>query len=111
MNRDFETELREDLAVIKTKQQSNSESLGVFLEKTQTQEVELKTVENNIKTIFKRLDEMRAEAKENKVELNKYLRYNRISEDIAIAALKSDAHYRNIASPKEPRTFLICTIF
>ena len=67
MNRDFETELREDLAVIKTKQQSNSESLGVFLEKTQTQEVELKTVENNIKTIFKRLDEMRAEAKENKV--------------------------------------------
>ena len=45
MNRDFETELREDLAVIKTKQQSNSESLGVFLEKTQTQEVELKTVE------------------------------------------------------------------
>ena len=43
MNRDFETELREDLAAIKTKQQSNSESLGVFLEKTQTQEVELKT--------------------------------------------------------------------
>ena len=71
MNRDLETELREDLAVIKTKQQSNSESLGVFLEKTQTQEVELKTVENNIKTIFKRLDEMRAEAKENKIELNK----------------------------------------
>ena len=28
---------------------------------------------------------------------NKYLGYNRISEDIAIAALKSDAHYRNIA--------------
>ena len=27
---------------------------------------------------------------------NKYLGYNRISEDIAIAALKSDAHYRNI---------------
>lgn len=73
MNRDFEPELREDLAVIKTKQQSNSESLGVFLEKTQTQEVELKTVENNIKTIFKRLDEMRAEAKENKIELNKVI--------------------------------------
>lgn len=73
MNRDFEIELREDLALIKTKQQSNSESLGVFLEKTQTQEVELKTVENNIKTIFKRLDEMRAEAKENKIELNKVI--------------------------------------
>lgn len=73
MNRDFETELREDLAAIKTKQQSNSESLGVFLEKTQTQEVELKTVENNIKTIFKRLDEMRVEAKENKIELNKVI--------------------------------------
>lgn len=29
--------------------------------------------------------------------VNKYLGYNRISEDIAIAALKSDAHYRNIA--------------
>ena len=28
---------------------------------------------------------------------NKYLGYNRISEDIAIAELKSDAHYRNIA--------------
>ena len=28
---------------------------------------------------------------------NKYLGYNRISEDIAIAALKSDSHYRNIA--------------
>lgn len=28
---------------------------------------------------------------------NKYLGYNRLSEDIAIAALKSDAHYRNIA--------------
>lgn len=28
---------------------------------------------------------------------NKYLGYNRISEDIAIAALKSTAHYRNIA--------------
>ncbi|HCC53106.1 MAG TPA: aspartate aminotransferase, partial [Porphyromonadaceae bacterium] len=28
---------------------------------------------------------------------NKYLGYHRISEDIAIAALKSDAHYRNIA--------------
>ncbi len=28
---------------------------------------------------------------------NKYLGYNRISEDIAIAALQSDAHYRNIA--------------
>lgn len=28
---------------------------------------------------------------------NKYLGYNRISEDLAIAALKSDAHYRNIA--------------
>lgn len=28
---------------------------------------------------------------------NKYLGYNRIFEDIAIAALKSDAHYRNIA--------------
>lgn len=29
---------------------------------------------------------------------NKYLGYNRISEDIAIAALKSDAHYRHIAT-------------
>lgn len=29
---------------------------------------------------------------------NKYLGYNRISEDIAIAALKSDDHYRNIAN-------------
>lgn len=29
---------------------------------------------------------------------NKYLGYNRISEDIAIAALKSDGHYRHIAS-------------
>jgi histidinol-phosphate aminotransferase len=28
---------------------------------------------------------------------NKYLGYNRISEDLAIAALKSDAHYRDIA--------------
>lgn len=28
---------------------------------------------------------------------NKYLGYNRISEDIAIAALKSDSHYRGIA--------------
>lgn len=28
---------------------------------------------------------------------NKYLGYNRISEDIAIAALKSDSHYRHIA--------------
>jgi len=28
---------------------------------------------------------------------NKYLGYNRISEDIAIAALKSEKHYRNIA--------------
>lgn len=28
---------------------------------------------------------------------NKYLGYNRISEDIAIAALRSDAHYRHIA--------------
>lgn len=28
---------------------------------------------------------------------NKYLGYNRISEDLAIAALKSDAHYRRIA--------------
>ena len=28
---------------------------------------------------------------------NKYLGYNRISEDLAIAALKSDTHYRNIA--------------
>lgn len=28
---------------------------------------------------------------------NKYLGYNRISEDIAIAALKSDAHYREVA--------------
>ena len=36
---------------------------------------------------------------------NKYLGYNRISEDIAIAALKSDAHYRNIAkSMNEDRT-------
>ncbi|MCF0192371.1 MAG: histidinol-phosphate aminotransferase family protein [Prevotella sp.] len=29
---------------------------------------------------------------------NKYLGYNRISEDLAIAALKSDAHYRAIAN-------------
>jgi histidinol-phosphate aminotransferase len=29
---------------------------------------------------------------------NKYLGYNRLSEDLAIAALKSDAHYRHIAS-------------
>lgn len=28
---------------------------------------------------------------------NKYLGYNRLSEDIAIAALKSDAHYREVA--------------
>jgi histidinol-phosphate aminotransferase len=28
---------------------------------------------------------------------NKYLGYNRISEDLAIAALKSDAHYRKVA--------------
>ena len=34
---------------------------------------------------------------------NKYLGYNRISEDIAIAALKSDAHYRNIALRKGNR--------
>ena len=73
MNRDFETELREDLAAIKTKQQSNSESLGVFLEKKQKKKKEIKKKEKNIKTIFKRLDEMRAEAKENKVELNKVI--------------------------------------
>lgn len=37
---------------------------------------------------------------------NKYLGYNRISEDIAIAALKSDAHYRNIARlMNESRTY------
>ncbi len=32
---------------------------------------------------------------------NKYLGYNRISEDVAIAALKSDAHYRAIADSME----------
>lgn len=37
---------------------------------------------------------------------NKYLGYNRISEDIAIAALKSTAHYRNIAHQmNESRNF------
>lgn len=32
---------------------------------------------------------------------NKYLGYNRISEDVAIAAIKSDAHYRAIADSME----------
>jgi histidinol-phosphate aminotransferase len=40
---------------------------------------------------------MSKELKEFVKYSNKYLGYNRISEDIAIAALKSDAHYRKVA--------------
>ena len=63
MDKTFEMELRETLVEIKTKQESSMESLAIYLEKTQTQEVELKTIENNIRTIFKRIDELRLNEK------------------------------------------------
>lgn len=88
MDKTFERELRETLVEIKTKQESSTESLAIYLEKTQTQEVELKTIENNIRTIFKRIDELRLNEKENRAELTRLIE-DKYSEIFKLAAVMS----------------------
>lgn len=88
MDKTFEMELRETLVEIKTKQESSTESLAIYLEKTQTQEVELKTIENNIRTIFKRIDELHLNEKENRAELTRLIE-DKYSEIFKLAAVMS----------------------
>lgn len=88
MDKTFEMELREILVEIKTKQESSMESLAIYLEKTQTQEVELKTIENNIRTIFKRIDELHLNEKENRAELTRLIE-DKYSEIFKLAAVMS----------------------
>lgn len=88
MDKTFEMELRETLVEIQTKQESSMESLAIYLEKTQTQEVELKTIENNIRTIFKRIDELRLNEKENRAELTRLIE-DKYSEIFKLAAVMS----------------------
>ena len=88
MDKTFKMELRETLVEIKTKQESSMESLAIYLEKTQTQEVELKTIENNIRTIFKRIDELRLNEKENRAELTRLIE-DKYSEIFKLAAVMS----------------------
>lgn len=88
MDKTFGMELRETLVEIKTKQESSMESLAIYLEKTQTQEVELKTIENNIRTIFKRIDELRLNEKENRAELTRLIA-DKYSEIFKLAAVMS----------------------
>lgn len=88
MDKTFVMELRETLVEIKTKQESSMESLAIYLEKTQTQEVELKTIENNIRTIFKRIDELRLNEKENRAELTRLIE-DKYSEIFKLAAVMS----------------------
>lgn len=88
MDKTFEMELRETLVEIITKQESSMESLAIYLEKTQTQEVELKTIENNIRTIFKRIDELRLNEKENRAELTRLIE-DKYSEIFKLAAVMS----------------------
>lgn len=88
MDKTFEMELRETLVEIKTKQESSMESLAIYLEKTQTQEVELKTIENNIRTIFKRIDELHLNEKENRAELARLIE-DKYSEIFKLAAVMS----------------------
>lgn len=88
MDKTFEMELRETLVEIKTKQESSTESLAIYLEKTQTQEVELKTIENNIRTIFKRIDELSLNEKENRAELTRLIE-DKYSEIFKLAAVMS----------------------
>lgn len=88
MDKTFEMELRETLVEIKTKQESSMESLAIYLEKTQTQEVELKTIENNIRTIFKQIDELGLNEKENRAELTRLIE-DKYSEIFKLAAVMS----------------------
>lgn len=88
MDKTFEMELRETLVEIKTKQESSMETLAIYLEKTQTQEVELKTIENNIRTIFKRIDELSLNEKENRAELTRLIE-DKYSEIFKLAAVMS----------------------
>ena len=88
MDKTFEMELRETLVEIKTKQESSMESLAIYLEKTQTQEVELKTIENNIRTIFKLIDELSLNEKENRAELTRLIE-DKYSEIFKLAAVMS----------------------
>lgn len=88
MDKTFEMELRETLVEIKTKQESSMESLAIYLEKTQTQEVKLKTIENNIRTIFKRIDELSLNEKENRAELTRLIE-DKYSEIFKLAAVMS----------------------
>lgn len=88
MDKTFEMELSETLVEIKTKQESSMESLAIYLEKTQTQEVELKTIENNIRTIFKRIDELHLNEKENRAELTRLIE-DKYSEIFKLAAVMS----------------------
>lgn len=88
MDKTFEMELRETLVEIQTKQESSMESLAIYLEKTQTQEVELKTIENNIRTIFKRIDELHLNEKENRAELTRLIE-DKYSEIFKLAAVMS----------------------
>lgn len=88
MDKTFVMELRETLVEIKTKQESSMESLAIYLEKTQTQEVELKTIENNIRTIFKRIDELSLNEKENRAELTRLIE-DKYSEIFKLAAVMS----------------------
>lgn len=88
MDKTFEMELRETLVEIKTKQESSMESLAIYLEKTQTQEVELKTIENNIRTIFKRIDELHLNEKETRAELTRLIE-DKYSEIFKLAAVMS----------------------
>lgn len=88
MDKTFEMELRETLVEIKTKQESSTESLAIYLEKTQTQEVELKTIENNIRTIFKHIDELHLNEKENRAELTRLIE-DKYSEIFKLAAVMS----------------------
>lgn len=88
MDKTFEMELRETLVEIKTKQESSMESLAIYLEKTQTQEVELKTIENNIRTIFKRIDELHLNEKESRAELTRLIE-DKYSEIFKLAAVMS----------------------
>lgn len=88
MDKTFGMELIETLVEIKTKQESSMESLAIYLEKTQTQEVELKTIENNIRTIFKRIDELHLNEKENRAELTRLIE-DKYSEIFKLAAVMS----------------------
>jgi hypothetical protein len=88
VDKTFEMELRETLVEIKTKQESSMESLAIYLEKTQTQEVELKTIENNLRTIFKRIDELHLNEKENRAELTRLIE-DKYSEIFKLAAVMS----------------------